>query len=433
MVIIDATSAFLLREINGEQTLTFTIPAAHRHASALIAERTVTCADDLYVIRRLTTYRDNAGTAMIEAYCEARWYDLRTAGRVREREFSGAQAGATLTYVLDGTGWTVDAVTVTTRRTWTMENQTSLAALRTIADVYGGDLVFDNHTRTVSLLATFGRDQGVAFFHGAGLSQARRVEDTTQLLTRIEPRNAEGVGIEAVNGGIAWLEDFSYTSEVRHGVYNYASGTSPQTMLAMTVATIGKRSRPSLSYEATIADLSSWSRQAVDRFDIGDTVLIIDRELGIETTQRIVAIEYDILQPWRSRVTLSEKLRSLGSDTSSAVEAGMLDTGASIDTRDLVPFNLLKNGRFDNGLAHWASSGAVVIDGGVTGPRAVELAGSGVRWIEQTVATDTRDAYTLSLEVDSTGGPSGWVPDVRADIEIVYDDGTSEIIGLELS
>lgn len=429
-IIADASSAVLTREVNGEQSVTFAVPAAHRHAAHLIAERGVEVVDNLYRIRRLTDYRYD-GVAMVEVYAEALWYDLRTAGRVRARNFNGATADQALSYVLDGKGWTVDAVTVTTRRTYELENQTTLSALRKIAEIHGGDLVFNNHERTVSLLTFSGRDRGVAFFHGQALSDARRIEDTTQLLTRIEPRNEEGVGIEAVNNGVPYLENFSFTSEIRHGVYNFASGTSPQTMLAMTVAAIGKRAVPAVSYEATVADLSAWSGQEIDRFDCGDQVLIVDQELGIESTQRIVAMEYDLLQPWASRITLNEKLRELGSDTA-ATEAGVLTTGADMDTRDLVPFNLLRNARFDNGLAHWASSGATVVDGGATGTRSVSL-GAGTRWIEQTVATDTRDAYTFSMQVDQDGGPAVWVPDVQAIAEITYADGSSETIALELS
>lgn len=431
VVIDDPAEAKLGREVNGAQTLTFVLPATHPKALALAPERTVEAAGDRYRIRRLTHTRDG-GVPMVEAYCEAGWYDLRTAGRVRERDFNGATAAQSLEYVLQGTGWTIGAVTVTTRRTWTMEAQTSLAALRAIADVHGGDLTFDNEARTVSLLTFAGRDRGVAFFHGQALTDAKRVEDTTQLLTRIEPRNEEGVGIESVNGGVPYLEDYSFTDEIKHGIYNFASGTSPQTMLAMTVAAIGKRAQPAVSYEATIADLSAWSGQSVDRFDVGDRVLIVDPELGIESTQRIVAMDYDLLHPWQSRITLSEKLRELGSDAAGGANAGVLSTGADIDTRDIVPFNLLRNARFDNGLAHWAASGATVVDGGATGNRSVRF-GSGTRWIEQTVAVDTRDAYTFSMQVDHDGGPANWLPDMQVVAEVTYSDGTTETITLELT
>ena len=121
-----------------------------------------------------------------------------------------------------------------------------------------------------------------------------------------------------------------------------------------------------------------------------------------------------------------EKLRELG-DREGA-DAGTLTTGVDIDTRDMVPFNLLRNARFDNGLAHWASSGVVVVPQGSTGPNAVEMAGGGTRWIEQTVAPDTRDVYTLSFQMDSAGWPEGIAPTVEVVCEITYDDATTETI-----
>lgn len=134
-----------------------------------------------------------------------------------------------------------------------------------------------------------------------------------------------------------------------------------------------RRARPDVSYELSVVDLSAWSGQALDRFGVGDEVLVVDDELGIRTTDRMVRLEYDLLRPWASKVTLAAKLRQLGDDTTT--DGGTLTTGTDIDTRDMVPFNLLQNARFDNGLAHWAASGAVVVPEGETGPNAVQLAG----------------------------------------------------------
>lgn len=298
--------------------------------------------------------------------------------------------------------------------------------LRQIAAVHGGDLVFNNNARTVSLLTFAGKRNGLTFFYGRGVVGATRVEDTTTLATRIIPRNADGLGIEAVNEGSPYLEDYTWTDEVRTSVYDFAAGTSPFTMLAMGVAALGKRARPSYSYELEVVDLSAWSGQELDRFAAGDEVTVVDAELSIEVTTRIVRLEYDLVRPWASKVTLDEKLRQLGSTT--GTDAGTLTTGTDIDTRDLVPFNLLRNARFDNGLAHWAASGASVVAGGHTGPRAIEFTGGGVRWIEQTVAPDTRDVYTVSLAVETEGFPSGVAPDLEIIAEITYEDATTETI-----
>lgn len=426
-VIADPVAAVVVSEVNGEECLQFTLPARHRGARSLAVERIVEAAGEHYRIRRIRSYRENR-VAMLEVYAEAAWYDLRAAGpgQVDARDFNGAQAGDAMTIALDGTGWTIGRVNVSTVRTWQWQGGTPLALLREIAEVHGGDLVFDNKARTVSLLTFAGKRSGLTFLYGRGVVGATRIEDTTSLVTRIIPRNADGLGIESVNDGSPYLEDYTWTDEVRTSVYDFAAGTSPFTMLAMATAALGKRARPSYSYELEVVDLSAWSGQELDRFAAGDEVAVVDAELGIEVTTRIVRLEYDLVRPWASKITLDEKPRQLGSNTGS--DAAVLTTGTDIDTRDLVPFNLLRNARFDNGLAHWAASGATVVDGGNTGRRAVEFAGGGVRWIEQTVAPDTRDVYTVSLAVEAEGFPSGVTPDLEIVAEITYEDSTTETI-----
>ena len=418
-------SAVLAHEVNGEQTLTFTIPNRHPARGLVQVERIVEVAGELYRVRGITSSR-NRQVPVIEVYCEARFYDLGTAGQVDAVELSGVQPGTAIAIALQGTGWTIGRVNVTTTRTYSIEEGSPLAVLRQIAKVHGGDLVFDNTARTVSLLTFAGRRDGRTFIYGHDATDAKRVEDTTTLVTRIYARNADGMTIADVNGGKPYLEDYTWTSEIRTAVYDFAAGTNPYTMLAMARATLGKRAKPKVSYEVSVVDLSAWSGQALDRHACGDEVRVVDTELAIDTTDRIVRLEYDLLRPWASKVVLSEKLRELGDTT--GTDAATLTTGTDIDTRDMVPFNLLLNARFDNGLAHWAASGARIVPDGATGPNAVELAGGGLRWIEQTVAPDTRDVYTLSFVMDAQGWPDGLSPEVLVVAEVTYDDGSTETI-----
>lgn len=425
--IIDARSAVVKHEVNGEHTLEFSIPRNHRHASNLVSERMVELAGERYRIRRITDAREGRAP-VTTTYCEALFYDLAYAGQLPARDYLQVPAGQAIEDALEGTDWTIAAVTVTTRRTYSVEETNPLAMLRTIQEQHGGDLLFDNTNRTVSLVTRSGRDAGVSFFYGRDLTESKRVVDTTSLVTRIYARNEEGVTIAAINNGLPYVEDFTWTDEVREATYDFASGTSPFTMLSMTQATLANRSKPSFSYEFTVADLSHRSGQAVDRFDIGDLVTVVDDEMGIREAQRIIAVEHDVIRPWASTITLSGKLRELGG--SSGTEAGALTTGSGSSAFDIVPFNLLRNARFDNGLAHWASSGVERVAGEGTGDYAVRFQGPGRRWIEQTVQPDNRDVYALSLSVDPVAG--GTVPPVRAIVTVEYDDGTSDVVPVDL-
>lgn len=427
-VIGDLDAAVVTRELNGEERLDFTIPATHKHASKIQNERYVEVAGEKYRVRRATTAR-RGGSKVLEVYAEAEFYDLSTAAKIAKREWKQVAAGDVMTFALKGTGWTVAIANVTTLRTYEHEDTNPLELLRFVQENHGGDLVFDNKAKTVSLVANSGKDQGVAFFYGRGLSEAQKVVDTTSLVTRLYAVNADGQTIANVNSGKPYLDDFSFSSEVKIATYEFKSGTSPFQMLELAKATLAKRAKPEYSYEVKVEDLSVRSGTQFDRFGVGDMVTVVDNEINLSTTQRIVRLEYDIVRPWESEVTLSAILREAGGDDQD--DSGTLKTGAGVSTFDLVPFNLLLNGRFDNGLAHWASFGAEIVEGGVTGDYAVALSGAGERWIEQTVQPDNRAAYALSFDM-SANGPTGWVPNVKAEAEVTYEDGSTEIITIDL-
>lgn len=427
-VIIDPVAAVITSEVNGEDFLEFAIPVNHKLSDAIKSERVIEVAGERYRTRRITTERQGR-QVLKHVYAQARFYDLAYAGQIPAQEFRQVTAGDVMLLALAGTGWTLNVANVTTQRTYTIENTNPLALLRTVADNHGGDLIFDNVNRRVSLVTKSGKDDGTAFFYGRNLTNSKRIEDTTSLVTRIYARNAEGLTIANVNNGKPYVENFDYTGEIREATYDFKSGTSPFTMLSMANATLANRSKPSYSYEVTVSDMSAKTGSDLDRFAAGDFVIVVDPEVGIREKQRIVKLEYDLVRPANSKITLSAKLRELGG--TSAEDAGVLDTGAGASSFDLVPFNLLLNSRFDNELAHWANFGAKVVPGNGTGDYAVEFSGSGDRWIEQTVQPDNRQAYALSLDVVSDG-PAGWVPDLKATAEITYEDGSTETVNIEL-
>ncbi|MCT1607151.1 phage tail protein [Nesterenkonia massiliensis] len=430
-VLVDPLSAVVIDEVNGQEAFELSLPAGHRLARLIVNENVVEAAGERYWIRRVRSGRV-AGMPVLKVYAEARFYELGTAGGIDPQEWSQVLPGPVMETALRGTGWRLGTVNVGTRRTYQIEQRTNpLALLRLVQSQHGGDLIFDNTNRVVNLVVQSGRDQGVGFFYSSNLNSAERVVDTSSLVTRIYARNEDGLTIASVNGGQPYLEDFGYTDEVKSTTYNFKAGTSPYTMLEMTRATLAHRSKPDVSYECKVSDLSAESGMDLDRFTCGDLVTVADPEVGIDgETQRIVRLEYDLLRPWNSAITLSAKLRETGSGDGGE---DSLATGSTIDTFDLVPYNLLLNSRFDNGLAHWANSGATVVETERgTGDYAVRFAGSGRRWIEQTITPDNRAAYAFSMQLDSSGGPEGWSPDVMVQAEVTYEDGEVELIELDL-
>lgn len=429
-ILPEPLSGVVTKETNGEETFTFSFWADNPRGDVIDNERRVSCAGENYKVRRITDVH-SGGQIIKEVYCEALFYDLATAGQIDARTWTQVTAGEVIREALRGTDWTVGVANVSTLRTYDTEDMNPLELIREVKSNHGGELIFDNENKRVNLLTSAGRDQGVAFFYGFNLKKASRVIDTTSLVTRLYAKNADGETIASINDGKAYLEDYSFTDEIKIAVYDFKEGTSPYTMLNMARATLANRSRPDYSYEVEVSDLSYESGQTIDRFELRDIVRVVDAQVGINETQSIVQMEYDVVQPWNSSLTLSGKLREAGSSESE--DAGALTTGTTRSTFDLVPFNLLLNGRFDQGLAHWARFGATIEerDQGTSDHSAV-FSGTGEHWIEQTVQVDNRDGFTLSFDMESSGGPTGWTPDLTATATIIYEDGTSEDIELDL-
>lgn len=91
------------------------------------------------------------GGAWEAVYAEAEFYDLTFSVRKEERTFEAEYPETAMAYALEGTEWSVGTVTVRTQRTWTSTEKNALSILRNIADLHGGDLVFDCPNRLVHL------------------------------------------------------------------------------------------------------------------------------------------------------------------------------------------------------------------------------------------------------------------------------------------
>lgn len=407
---------------SNESTLTFTVALADPKAQLIEPEMPVKFKGRNYVARGVTTTRSGS-TAEVEVYCERLWYDLLYAGQIEPQTWTGTAFDA-ISSVLAGTDWYVGQVDPSGALSWENEGGTVLGVLKQIAKVYGGDLVFDDTTRFVHLLNQGGRDRGTTFTYEKGIKSAMKRVDTTNLVTRVYGRNADGLTIAPANGGVDYIEDFTWTDQVRSLTYDFKSGMTPQAMLRFLRAFIADRAKPSISYEYQVSGLVDRVEE-VDRFEVLDVVFVMDEDYAQSVKARIVQLEIDWLDLRKSTITLANKLRSLASSDDST-DPGALTTGQTIDTRDINPFNLLINSRADNGMAHWAGTNVSVVEGGATGRYSFAFGASGGT-LEQTVASDNRESFVFSANVDAPSESN-----LTIEVTFQYADGTTETQTLEL-
>lgn len=433
-VLENAYDIIVTGEINGEDTLSFKIPYRDSKRAYIDSEKKIQIVDDIYKVRTVTDSKDTDGSSVTEVYAEAEFYDLTFSVRKEERTFEAEYPETAMAYALSGTEWAVGTVNVRTKRTWTSSEKNALSILRNVADLHGGDLVFDCANRLVHLLTVNGKDSGALFAYRKNMKSIQRVVDTRSLVTRLYAVGADGLTFADINNGKPYVEDFSYTNEIRISTLDCSSFTNPYQMKEYTEMRLAQYAKPTISYVLNAMDLSVLTGYEPEAWELGDYVRVEDKELGISVTTRIVRREYNLQEPWNTVLELSTTLKNLGSSASQWDNAADTLEGTSMvsndDIREMVPFNLLRNSRADDGLAYWTSSGFVA-DGenGASGTASFKAEGvSGMtKSLSQTVYPANRDSYTISAQIGSEDLEKlSDSSQVGIEVIIEYEDGTTE-------
>ncbi|MDR0286026.1 MAG: phage tail protein, partial [Propionibacteriaceae bacterium] len=339
--LVDAT---LLHEVAGEHVLAFT--AAVADARGIGADTLVGCENTVWrCVKPVVTHDGTQPMVTVTAY--ALWYDLGRGRLIREREWADTDAASAIGTVLDGSGWTTGMVAVGGRQTYTTETGKRLAVLRQIAAAHGGDLVFDTHGRTVSLLGPEGPDTGVFFAFGKNLVSLKRTEDSSRLATRVYATRADGQTFADVNGGLDYVEDLSWTTEVVPDELTFPTSTPLVQMLAETRVYTAAAARPVVTYEIDVADLSDAAGHPFDALRVRDMVTVYDPAAGVEAAHKVVALSVPLLNRETTRVTLDsaplrldQVLSSLSGTSAASGQGKVPGTPTRVEASSWVSFDL---------------------------------------------------------------------------------------------
>lgn len=436
-VLENAYDIIVTGEINGADTLEFKMPYSDAKRLTLDNEKSVQIVSDIYRIRTVTDEKgSDAGGAVTTVYAEASFYDLTFSGEKEPVEFNADRPEVPMRHALQGTSWSVGTVEVTTLRTWLCEEKNALSILRMVQNIHGGDLVFDNGTKTVHLLTFNGRESGALFAYRKNLNSIKRVVDTRSLITRLYAYGREGMTFALINNGKEYVEDFTYSNEVRISTLDLSNFTNPYQMLEFTKMRLAEYAKPRVSYVLSAMDLSVLTGYEHEQWELGDIVTVDDRDLDMTIQTRIIRRQYNLQEPWKTVLELSSKLRELG-DGSTTTVADQLDQSSIVqqEVRDMVPFNHLRNSRADDGFAYWQNSGFEVDpQSGVSGTASFKAMGVAnmTKSMAQTVYPANRRNYTISAQIGSEDLQKGTNGQVGIEVVFEYEDGTTETRFIDL-
>lgn len=329
-----STSATSTSGGTGQLTLDFTINLTNPKAALIKNEMCLLVnyptltggqAQDVFVVRTITDSTDASNYTRTVA-AEGRWYDLGTADAIRVTP-AVTTPSAALSAILAGSGWSIGTISPALSggpaATFEIDTPaTPLAAIRGLPGIFGGEIAFDTVNKTVSLVTARGNQSvGYAYIHGANVSSDNRVVDTTNLATRVYPIGNNGVDITTVNGGVGYIENYSwYDAQVPpqpHVVHatqiTNDSLTDPTMLLKWGQQQLSMLCLPRVTYNLSPIMLNTDGVPG-----IGDVVRVFDKGTGIDVNSRVVNRDLYPTDPLSTKVTINTSAFTISAALGSA-------------------------------------------------------------------------------------------------------------------
>ena len=230
-----------------------------------------------------------------------------------EKTFSTRSFHSLCTDILSGTGWTIIDDDLVARRTTTeATDKTPRQILEqcTNATAYNTCYAFDSINKVIHVITPYDNTDscGTYFTDELNLQEVTFKGSSSGLVTRLYPIGKDGLTIESVNGGKAYLDDFSYTTDVIAQVWRDERYTNAQKLMDDGIVNLRALAQPVRSYTCKILDLAKTKPEIYGShlaFDLYDVITLIDRNRQTNVDHRIVEIKEYPMYHTLDTVTLS--------------------------------------------------------------------------------------------------------------------------------
>lgn len=276
-----------------------------------------------------------------------------------EQHVAGNDPEALLTAILKDTRWTVGIVEsgiYNKSFKTSLQFMSVLEAVFELQSAFNCDINFsyvieENRVvrRQVSLFSRLGADEGKRFEIDKDVISIEREVDSTQLATAIYPvqitEDEDGKTVVTTIADLEWKKSAGDPVDKPKGqkfigdpialsnwgrkdskgllthrikLYEFNEEVTVAQMASMSWVNLGRYVNPKITYTANVVDLYELfgEEYAHEKVVIGDTVTVIDRyfSVPIETVERVIEIERDLIDPTNNVITLGDSQREYSSD-----------------------------------------------------------------------------------------------------------------------
>lgn len=299
-------------------TLEFSLPAEDSKASFLAVEKFVDFENKTYIIKEIRDIHEGLEWR-VEVYAERWWYAWTQNGTTLELSYDGYDAPSAINKVVSY--WTTDNTVwsqgdVEGDGIYAMDNSIGISTmerLKTVEGIWGGYLIIDINTKKVHLLKDPGNDHGIVFNYDHDVAAIRRTVDSSDMVTRAILVREDGTIITQFQGK-DYVYNYTWTNRVYDGVLTFKNNMYETDAYTIARNKLKELSRPKISYEISLASVNSPNHTYKD-FAILDKVSVHDENFNRIVKARIVELEIDYLEPYRSRMVLGNRLSNLAPET----------------------------------------------------------------------------------------------------------------------
>jgi phage minor structural protein len=412
-------SSDAMEQLNKDFTLEFSVPASHEDSRHLVRGNLVGFFDldgNLQVFQVYKTEESHDGGQITKAvFSEHIFYEMAD-DIVTDLRVDGGTALDAMTKALSQSRWNVGQVDDFGTGTVNFYYSSGLKNIQDVVDTFGGELGFriilNGNTisdRLVDLKFRRGADTGHRFEFTQDLQSVKRTEQLDGLKTALYGRG-KGEEIEETGGhsrkitfsdvvwrtidgkpvdkpsGQEWvglpeaLAKFGREGGTRHrfGIFDVDS-TDPQEILEQTFQELQRVSTPKVTYELKVITLEQLTGYDHKKVRLGDTVFVIDRDLGITIEARVIEIKRDLVNPENTEVVLGnfiddiidfnkkiEEIESTITDRKGVWDkvddiSVVVDDSTIVDSAPPVPTNISAQGLFKSIVLKWTFNPSISI------------------------------------------------------------------------
>jgi phage minor structural protein len=316
-------------KLNSVNKVSFVLPLSSDKWQYVLNENLVRWKGEYYFIK-VPHFTHNDATKEVSVECHHLSNGLEGI-TCPELELIGKSANELMTEVLNGTGWTVGTVDVPTDkfRSLITKEQSAFTNLVKVAELFEGTLTFNSLARTVDL-SDKSENRNIQIRKGKNLQSVDIEYDTTEMTTRLyafggdDPDTNLIVNIMGVNPtGKSYIEDFSYYSAQgynqayidahpelfrREMTWNANEYVDSQALFDDAVSKLKTLCKPKVKCSVEGLDLSVFPEYFIESPIIGETIYVLDEDLGLVIDAKVTEIKRQNDKPLSLKITISNEV-----------------------------------------------------------------------------------------------------------------------------